>query len=229
MSSLLAAALGALAALATVTLTYVFNRSLEPYRSEVNLHARQKELIFSKLYDKELESYESLCIALSFFIDSVFALTSPVKQITPETQPAIGFNAVSRTDIQRLNQELAVEVNKTLADFYTKLEARRLYLAKDVYEDAVKIRTHLKLFATEYMIASEYPRTDPIEGLKLFYEFEEKTAEARRLRERLIEGFQNLLRERVEPVKCRTLFEFTRKPPFLKVISTYSEQPPTAP
>jgi hypothetical protein len=195
---------------------------LEPYRSAVNLAARQRELMFSNLYDKELESYESLCIALTSFIDSVFGLTSPIKHITPEVP-----NKVTQSDIQKLNRELAVEVNKTLADSYTKLEARRLYLSKDVYDDAVKIRNHPKLFATEYMVASDYPRLDPMEGIKLFHEFEEKSAEARRLRDRLIERFQILMRERVEPVEHRTVFEFTRKPPFLEVLSTTSDRPRT--
>ena len=68
---------------------------------------------------------------------------------------------VSNDDVRNLIRELSTEVNKALIEFYTKLEARKLYLPPEVYDDARKLRDHLRNLANEYVITSEYPSPDP--------------------------------------------------------------------
>jgi hypothetical protein len=74
-------------AIVSVTLTYWFNTRLEPIKLAISYETRRREIMFSKLYDKQLAAYEALSIHVGELIAALARMVSVLKFIPPHRDP----------------------------------------------------------------------------------------------------------------------------------------------
>lgn len=162
-------------------------RLLEPFKARVAFESKQKEITFSKLYDKKLESIEGLHFHLTALIDATAALVAPIQTVGQRE----GKDRQENIRIDR--SEKIQKVNEALMSLYAFHSQKSLYLPKALNKAIEEYRLHIRRMIIEFYFNVENPGQEPRQHMKTWDEASTRLDEARAMRCELDRQFRELL------------------------------------
>jgi hypothetical protein len=154
-------------------------RRLEPFKAQVAFESKQKEITYSKLYDRRLEAIEGLHFRLTAIIDASASVVSPLQTIGQRE----GMDMQGNIRIDRF--EKVQKVDEALMSLYSFHNQKSIYLPVALNKAIEGYRRHLLDMVREFYLFVENPGPDPRDTLETWNKASTRLDEARTMRAEL--------------------------------------------
>jgi hypothetical protein len=212
-------------AIVSVTLTYWFNTRLEPIKLAISYETRRREIMFSKLYDKQLAAYEALSIHVGELIAALARMVSVLKFIPPHRDP--------EEALMEMDEEHRNAVLEALKGCQQALQLNRIYLDKALFDRIQKMYWTVNGIFVEHLRVSVDSNPSNKNRMDLELSLQGHIDWLRADYDSIVEHFNSLLRESQPSQRDTFVIAFTKSWPFIEPMtiplphcSSQTQKPP---